>query len=166
MRTGALNSAPQWSRAAALGAAMLWLLSSSSAQAALGGAQSSVDQDRAHLAARALTTTNSAYSIETLSQANGDVVREFMNPDGVIFAVTWQGPARPDLRQLLGDRFATLQADNAVRTRRTRAPMSVDRSDFVVHAAGHSGAFWGAAYLPQLLPSGFDLSDLKTGTAP
>jgi len=166
MRTGALKSAPRGSRAAALGAATLWLLSSSFAQAALGGSQTSVDQDRAHLAARSLTITNSAYSLQTLSQTNGDVVREFMNPEGVIFAVTWQGPARPDLRQLLGDRFATLQADNAVRTRRTRAPMTVDRSDFVVHAAGHSGAFWGMAYLPQALPSGFNLSDLKTGTAP
>jgi hypothetical protein len=165
MRTGALQSAPKWGRSAVIAAALL-AVSAPYAHAALGGSQTSVEQDRAHLAARALTTTNSAYSLQILSQTNGDVVREFMNPDGVIFAVTWQGPARPDLQQLLGDRFATLQADNAVRTRRARAPMTVNRSDFVVHAAGHSGAFWGMAYLPQALPSGFDLSDLKTGTAP
>ncbi len=148
-------------------AAALLAVSAPYAHASLGGSQTSVDQDRAHLSAkRMLSTTNSAYSLHTLSLANGDVVREFMNPDGTVFAVTWQGPARPDLRELLGAHFDTLQADNTGRTRRTRGYMAVNRSDFVVHAAGHSGAFWGAAYLPQALPSGFDLSDLQTGTTP
>ena len=84
-----------------------------------------------------------------MTLANGGLVREFTRADGTVFAVTWRGPGRPDLRQLLGDHFQTLQADNVRNGPRTRRPLSVNRSDFIVRTGGHSGAFWGVAFLPQ-----------------
>ena len=47
--------------------------------------------------------------------SNGGAVREYVNGGGVVFAVTWRGPGRPDLAQLFGDRFSTMQADTAGR---------------------------------------------------
>ena len=79
-----------------------------------------------------------------------------------MFAVSWRGVARPDLRQLLGGYFDTFQSDNALHGgRRSRRPMAVNRSDFVVRTGGHSGAFWGVAILPQAAPAGFSASDLQ-----
>ena len=78
-----------------------------------------------------------------------------------MFAVTWRGPGRPDLRQLLGEHFQTLQDDNVRRGPRTRRPLSVSRSDFIVRTGGHPGGFWGVAFLPQSPPAGFSTAELK-----
>jgi hypothetical protein len=78
-----------------------------------------------------------------------------------VFAVTWRGGGRPDLRQLLGEHFQTLQADNVRAGRRTRRPLSVNRPDLIVLTGGHPGGFWGVAFLPQMAPAGFSTSELK-----
>jgi hypothetical protein len=132
------------------------------AHAFLGGAYSSVAADRAHLAARLQSTAAATHTLHTLTLANGGMVHEFSRPDGAVFAVTWRGPGRPDLRQLLGEHFATMQADNANRRGRLRRmPLIVNRSNLVVLTGGHSGAFWGLAFLPQSAPAGFSPSQLK-----
>ena len=133
-----------------------------SAHAGLGGTFASVQADRAQFRASMASAQTSAWSIHTLTLANHGVVREFARSDGTVFAVAWHGPGRPDLRQLLGERFETFQSDNAPPNgRRTRRPMGVSRDDFVAHSAGHSGAFWGFAYLPQIAPAGFSTNDLR-----
>jgi hypothetical protein len=139
-----------------------WLMLAAPAWAHLGGAYASVDVDRASLGARLQSVVLSTHTVHTLTLANGGIVREYSRGDGAVFAVTWRAPGRPDLRQLLGDHFATLQADNgAPLRRRTRAPLVVTRSDFVVQTGGHSGAFWGVAVLPQMEPAGFSATDLR-----
>ena len=107
--------------------------------------------------------------------SNGSVVREFQNNDGVVFAVAWRGPGRPDLRQLLGGAFDTFQAkvtapdsnttvtSNGVVVHhgRSRHALIVEQSNLVVHSAGHPGAFFGYAYLPQQTPAGFSPDALQ-----
>jgi len=152
----------QLSRLACAAAASAGLLGALPAHAALGGAYASIATDRAHLAARLQSTSAATHTLHTLTLGNGGMVREFSRPDGTVFAVTWRAPGRPDLRQLLGDHFQTLQSEtarHAVRGR--RLPMMVNRSDFMVVSGGHSGAFWGVAYLPQAAPPGFSPSELK-----
>jgi hypothetical protein len=138
------------------------LLATGPASASLGGARATVDDDRAHLGAALTSTSTGTYTVHALTLANGAVNREFVRPDGTVFAVTWRGSSRPDLRQLLGDRFAVLQSDNVgPGGRRTRRPLSVSRSDFVLRSGGHPGAFWGVAYLPGAIPAGFTPGDLR-----
>lgn len=133
----------------------------STARAALGHAVESVQADRLHLSAKLASTTASTYTVNSLTLSNGGVVKEFTGTDGMVFAVSWRGPGRPDLRQLLGEHFASVQAANAVvGGRRLRMPISVNSTDFVVHSGGHPGAFWGLAYLPNLSPAGVSAADL------
>jgi hypothetical protein len=145
----------------ALTAVALSLIAASPAHAVLGGARSSVDADRAHFAATLRTTTTATHAVQMITLANGGVIREFTGPDGAVFAVTWRGPARPDLRQLLGARFSALQSDNVLPGgRRTRRPLTVRRTDFVLSGMGHPGGFHGFAYLPQQAPTGFSPKNL------
>ena len=133
------------------------------ALASLGHGYDSIQTDRIRLTARMTSATTPTYVVHSLATPNGSVVREFVNPGGVVFAISWRGPGRPDLRQLLGEHFDTLQAETVVRAgRRLRAPLAVERSNFVVRTGGHPGGFWGVAYLPQELPTAFSAKDLQS----
>ena len=131
------------------------------ASAALGHAYASVEADRAAMGATISSAASGGYTQHTLALPNRSVVKEYTRSDGTVFAVAWQGPGRPDLRQLLGEHFDTLQAENVRVGRRLRRPLSVNRTDLVVTSGGHPGAFWGAALIPPLEPAGFSASDLK-----
>ncbi len=108
------------------------------------------------------TTSKATHTVQTLSLANGGVVHEFVSSGGVVFAVSWRGPGRPDLRQLLGDHFETLQTDTVLHAgRRLKRPLAVERPDFIVHSGGHPGAFWGVAFLPHVAPPGLTLREIQ-----
>jgi hypothetical protein len=138
------------------------LLAATPALAALGGPYASVAADRAHFAARVVSAAAATHTVHTLTLPNGGTVKEYSRPDGTVFAVTWSGRGRPDLRQLLGPWFDVMQADNAARTGPPhRRPLSVSRSNFLLQSGGHSGAFWGKALLPGVAPAGFSANDLQ-----
>jgi hypothetical protein len=120
-----------------------------------------VEADRAHMAASRASRAAGTYAVDVMTLANGGTVKEFSRPDGMVFAVAWMGPGRPDLRQLLGSHFSTVQTDNLRRGPRTRRPLTVNRTDFVVRSGGHSGAFWGVAILPGATPAGFSAADMR-----
>jgi hypothetical protein len=146
---------------------LAWLAAINPAHATLGGANESVERDRAHMAARISTTQVGSYQVHTLILPNHGVVKEFARPDGTVFAIAWRGPGRPDLRQLLGSGYDQMQAENRPPNgRRTFRPLSVNRSDLVVQSAGHPGAFSGFALLPMVQPSDFSISDLRVGAKP
>ena len=147
---------------AAIAAGVLSLALSDPAQAALGGTSVSVEADRAHLGATLTSSSAISYTVHSISLGNGGQVREFARSDGVVFAIAWRGPGRPDLRQLLGDYFGRFQADNVPPNgRRSHRPLSANHADFVAQSSGHLGVFWGAAYLPQKAPAGFSTSNLQ-----
>ena len=80
--------------------------------------------------------------------------------DGKVFAVTWNGPFIPNLKQSLGSYFAEFSAA-APAAHGTRKHLLVRLPDLVVESAGHMRAHHGVAYLPQALPSGVSVGDLQ-----
>jgi hypothetical protein len=138
------------------------LLGSTGAQAELGGKAASVNADRTAMKAQLRTVSIGARTVHELTRPNGGSIREFTNAQGQIYAVTWSGPGKPDLRSLLGGYFATFQADNTQRSRlMRRRPPQVSRPGLVIQTGGHMGYFWGVAYIPPLAPAGFSVTDLK-----
>ena len=75
------------------------------AHAALGGDAASVVTDTAEIHGVAHATPLQQYEIQEITNDSGMRVREFLNRDGVVFAVSWSGPVVPDLRALLGASF-------------------------------------------------------------
>lgn len=142
--------------------ATIALLTPQLAMASLGGNTASINLDQARMAVQShVVAPAGSGSLHTLTLGNGGVVREYTNAAGVIYAVRWSGPGKPALDSLLGAHFATFQADNPISARRglRRAPM-VNRPDLKIVTGGHTGGFWGYAWLPQNVPAGFDPASL------
>jgi hypothetical protein len=116
------------------------------------------------MSARLSAVTTGRYTRHELTRPNGGMVREFTNANGVVFAVTWSGPGKPDLRTLLGPYFSTFQT-NSVSTARQmhslRRPPQVAQRDLQIQAGGHMGWFHGVAFVPSLAPAGFAVGDLS-----
>jgi hypothetical protein len=71
-----------------------------------------------------------------------------------VFAVAWEGPWLPNLRQILGPYFETYQraVQSGSANRRARGSLKIDLPDVVVQMSGHPRAFSGRAYVPRLMP--------------
>lgn len=97
------------------------------------------------------------YSVHELTNEIGTVVREYADANGTVFAVTWQGPAKPDLDLLLGRYFQTFVA---APSQPGTGPKYLNQPDLVVFSGGHPRAFTGRAHLPALVPTGVDIDAL------
>ena len=132
--------------------------------AALGGDVASVEADRVHIQG-ALTNIvrTDRYTLHEMRSSTGTTIREYVSPDGKVFAVSWKGPFLPDLRQVLGDYFAEYQTEaRRVREgRRARGPLAIDTGDLTVVASGHTRSFTGRAIANRLMPAGFDKNTIQ-----
>lgn len=141
------------------GWALAWTLP---AFAVLGEDVSSVQADRVHLNASMRAAPGQNYTVHELRLAAGAVVREYAAPSGKIFAVAWQGPTIPDLKQLLGSYFEEFR--NAAQARNRRGghdPLIIQRPDLRVELGGHMRSHVGRAYLPDEIPSGVHDEEIK-----
>lgn len=91
----------------ALGISALW---AGTANGALGGRAASVLADGAAMGVGVQSEIRPQYDVLTISTTAGISVREYLNRDGIVFAVNWSGPVPADLQQLLGVHYATYAA--------------------------------------------------------
>lgn len=131
------------------------------AGAALGGSAATVDADQSKLKAVRAAQVQGNFTVHELTEASGTVVREFVSKaTGKVFAVSWRGPFMPDLQQLLGDHFSTFK-EAAARDGTGRGAVAVDQPGLVVRSGGHMRAFSGLAYVPDQLPEGVQVENLR-----
>src|SRR5580704_3010227 len=91
---------------AALGVLLIAAFGPRIASATLGEPEITVQTDvaRAHASIKSLQD-RATYRVHEIQLPSGTVMREFVAPNGNVFAVAWEGPTRPDLRQALGQYF-------------------------------------------------------------
>ena len=94
------------------------------------------------------------YTVMASRLDSGTEVREYANADGVVFAVSWNGPFLPDLRSLLGSHFSALERHAAGAGR--ASAVSIHTPELTLLSGGRMGAFRGRAWLPRQLPAGMD----------
>jgi hypothetical protein len=129
--------------------------------ATLGGDLSTVQQDRTRLKASLRVSPSTGYTVHELTAGTGTTVREYATPDGRVFGVAWQGPWKPNLQQLLGDYFADYQAATKAKRTGRNGPLSSSTSRVVIEARGRPRAFFGRAYVPDLLPPNVNPSEIQ-----
>ena len=134
------------------------------ASATLGSDATSVDNDRVKMQGALMSITrNDRFAVHQLQSANGTTVREYVSSTGTVFAVSWEGPWMPDLRQVLGPYFDAYQRGvPAVRNaRRSHGPMTIRAGELVVQIGGHPRAFAGRAYIERLMPQGMQTETIR-----
>jgi len=110
------------------------------AAAALGEPETSVQIDAAGLRGSIKVTPHANYRLHEIQLPSGPGCASSQDPTAKVFAVAWNGPTVPNLRQTLGQYF-----DNYVTA--ARAPHSghhrvqIRESNLVVQAGGHMRAF-------------------------
>lgn len=134
------------------------------ALAGLGDNVASVARDRAQLHGQLKAATSSAgFTVQEIDEPSGTVVREYISPSGTVFAVSWTGPSKPDLRQIFGSYFQQyLSAAKSMRRgAAARRHFEVRQPDLIVQSSGHMRSFHGRAYVPSLIPAGVTPDDIR-----
>ncbi len=127
--------------------------------AALGGDAASVETDRASLKGVARVTSTVDYSVHEIQTPAGTVVQEYVSAQGKVFAVSWRGPAVPDLAQLLGSYAERLQ-QSATHPHYNHHRLNIETADVVMQSGAHLRTRYGRAWVPALLPQNFSLKDI------
>ena len=133
---------------------------SSSAHAALGENVSAVATLQARLGASLQIWNRDSYAVHELTTPTGTTVREFVGGSGKVFAVSWSGGWRPNLRDLMGAHYDRFIAGTRGR-RATRGPVRIELPGMVVVMGGRQRAFFGQVTLTDLLPAGIGPEDLR-----
>ncbi|WP_153099872.1 DUF2844 domain-containing protein [Paraburkholderia hayleyella] len=149
-------------------AATVAMLLPLAAHATLGAAPSEIPHStstlKQHPAAKQLSAAqavapNAAYSVRQSQTSEGVTIREYVLPDNIVFALTWNGPIRPDMTQLLGSYFPNFaQASQAAAP--GLGPLVGGAGDLKIESFAHPGSASGRAYLPKLVPAGVNVYDL------
>jgi hypothetical protein len=138
--------------------------------AALGDNASSVLTDQARMKGTLRQTDKQGYVLHEIAAPTGAKVREYASPSGVIFGVAWEGQFPPNFQELLGPYYQQLQnaiaqqksaAEASGQAPRRRGPAYVETPGLVLVQTGHSHSFHGQAYIPQLVPTGVQPSDIR-----
>ena len=122
------------------------------ALATLGGDAASVQADLGALNGTLHVSPQSGSTVYEIAAPSGTTIREYLSSAGAVYAVSWEGPVLPDLRQVLGSYFPAYVETS--RAQGPARPLVVQQPGFVFESAGSMRAFFGKAYVPRLLPAG------------
>jgi hypothetical protein len=93
--------------------------------------------------------------IQTLP--SGIIIQEYLSGKGTVFAVTWSGPALPNLQILLGSYFK----DYLTAIKEARRSVYFSNENVIIQSSGMMGAFQGFAFLTKQAPAGFTPNNLN-----
>jgi hypothetical protein len=134
--------------------ACLALSLSAPASASLGDNLDSAYRDVAYVKGSLQVVGTERYTICEIKVSTGTRVREFISPAGVVFAIAWEGPIVPELRQFLGSYFQ--KYSDALQAQKprylSRRPLYLHLPDLVFETGGRMGSYYGRAYIPQSMP--------------
>ena len=128
------------------------------ASASLGDSSASIAADHAQLRGTLRVRHQAECDVHEMVAAGGVVLREYVAPNGMVFAVSWQGPAVPDMKQALGiyfERFLDAQR------RIPRGALILREPGLVLEMSGHMRSFSGRAYVPEMMPKGVRAADVQ-----
>jgi hypothetical protein len=134
------------------------LLALSTAHAELGG---TVDKEAILVQGQSPVAESGPHlAIYQIKSSAGTLIKEYVSANNLVIAVSWQGPTLPDLKQLLGDYFEAF-AKRPANANSDHHNAELRSDDLVVQSRGQMHNFAGRAYLPKLLPPGFNADQIN-----
>jgi len=130
-------------------------------RASLGAGAASVETDRAAVGGVLSTTPAAGFEVREITTPAGVHIREYLSASGKVFALSWEGPVRPDLRQMLGAYYARYAQAVSAPHAGGRRHLAVEAPGLVVESNGRMRAFYGRAWDPGLLPANFSVGDIR-----
>lgn len=131
------------------------------AQAALGEAADSVLRDHAALSGTALTRTSAGgFDVLESTTPDGFSVRQYVSPQGIVFAAAWKGPGMPNLKVVLGQYYSRYSADLYTRAASPKLH-TIGTRDFVLQVAKLPRGLAGSSYVPALVPPGASIEAVR-----
>ncbi len=152
-------------------AAALLVALSTPAFAVLGDNAASVLTDQARMKGTLSSVDHQTYVMHEITMPTGANVREYVSPSGVVFGVAWEGQFPPSFEQLLGPYYQQLQdalaqqksaeQEGGQQAHARRGPVFVQTPGLVFAQGGRPRSLRGQAYIPQLIPQGVAVSDIR-----
>jgi hypothetical protein len=141
---------------------LLSLLLGANAFAALGEQATTIVADSGKLSAKQKNAdVFSKYSVQELT-SDANTIKEFVDNNGVIFAIAWRGIDNPDLSVILGSYYAAYKLDEAAKPKvHGRHEFQIKRENLVVQKWGNMRSLRGRAYDPSLIPAGVSINEIK-----
>jgi hypothetical protein len=139
---------------------ILLVLSPLVARATLGEKADSVQTDQIKMKAQRQTETLKGNDVHVL-KSSGRQVKEYVNSEGVVYAVTWRGSLKPDLQSLFGSYYLEFANADANSNSQHRPAKNFSSERLVVRRSGHLRDLRGVAYIKSLLPEGVRPEDIK-----
>lgn len=134
----------------------------SPARAALGERASSVAKDQSALAAtQRQAIARGTHRVEQLA-SEARTVRELVTPDGIVFAVCWDGVTHPDLDTVLGAYASPVRRAIGEQGAPPRSRVRhVESGGAVLQTWGHMRDLHGCAWVPALVPAGVTVDEIR-----
>lgn len=106
-------------------------------------------------------TVRNGYTVQE-TKSDGVVVREYVSPAGIVFAIAWNGLIHPDLTPLLGSHAVEYEAA-LLRTppQPGSRHLEVKTNQVIVEKWGQMRNLQGRAYIPALLPPGVSIDEIQ-----
>lgn len=147
---------------AAFAVATACIVAAPPARAVLGqpiqSALAPASQAKTATALRRTQTLSAGVQVYERATGDGGAIREYVSADGIVFAVSWNTRFKPRLNELLGlyhEGYAAA-ASEALRRPGIQRQSVLRAQDLVVNSTSHLNVFSGRAYVPSLVPAGFD----------
>ncbi|WP_334026633.1 DUF2844 domain-containing protein [Burkholderia gladioli] len=140
------------------------LFASNSTYAKLGGEQFVPSSDDPKVSVQttlgSVPSTGQSYIIVTTTLGSGSKIIEYLDITGTVFGEAWNGPTPPDLEGLLGSYIHQYQDAANIRANTPGRPrggaLQINSGNLVLTDGGHMGSYIGHAWIPSMLPPGFN----------
>jgi hypothetical protein len=152
-----------YSLSLALVLSMVCFVTAQRVQATLGESAYSIESDRQALSAvQRPEAVRKGYTVQEV-ESGAAMVREYVAPSGVVFAIAWNGRVNPDLSQLLGSYEGEYREARSQipREKGNKRSFKVKTPHIVVEKWGHMRDLRGRAYVPSMVPAGVSVDEIK-----